>query len=197
MSINQFQDKVVALTGAAQGIGLATALVLASRGASLSLADVQAQTLDQAKATILAANPSTKITTATVDVRNAEQVEAWIRHTVSHFGRLDGAANIAGVVPKSIGSDAGLMVNIDPSEWDFALAVNTTGVMQCMKYELREMKEGASVVNVSSIAGLQGREKNGIYTASKHAVIGLTRSAAKEVGPQGIRVNAICPYVLV
>lgn len=193
MSPTQFQDKVIALTGAAQGIGLATAILLASRGASLSLADVQDATLAKAKETIQSSAPEAKIFTYSLDVRNADHVEAWIRETVSHFGKLDGAANIAGVVPKSISSEAGMVENLDVSEWEFCMSVNSTGVMHCMKYELRAMKGGASIVNASSIAGLIGRERNGIYTASKHAVVGLTRSAAKEVGQRGVRVNAICP----
>lgn len=195
MSLNQFQGKVVAVTGAAQGIGFVTATVLAERGASLSLADVQSSALSTAKESILSKTPSAKIFTYALDVRSADQVSSWISETVSHFGRLDGAANIAGVVPKSIASEAGLVENIDFGEWEFCMGVNTTGVMHCMKYQLAAMKEGGSVVNASSIAGLIGRENNGIYTASKHAVIGLSRSAAKEVGRRGVRVNCICPYV--
>ncbi|KAF4119417.1 3-oxoacyl-[acyl-carrier protein] reductase, partial [Geosmithia morbida] len=126
-------------------------------------------------------------------VRDPNQVSAWINQTVSHFGRLDGAANIAGIVPLSIGSDAGLVENIDLEEWKRTIDVNLTGIMLCMKYQLATMQEGSSVVNASSLAGLTGGERNGIYAASKHGVIGLTRSAAKEVGQRGVRVNAICP----
>ncbi|KAI6782609.1 uncharacterized protein J7T54_003621 [Emericellopsis cladophorae] len=178
---DQFKGKVIAITGAAQGIGYTTALLLASRGASLSLADIQSSTLDEAKDSILSQYTSIKVFSQVVDVRSAEQVETWIKATVSHFGRLDGAANIAGIVPRSIGSDAGLMENTSPDEWDSCLGVNLTGVMHCMKYELRVIAEDSAIVNASSIAGLVGREKNGIYTATKHGVVGLTRSAAKEV----------------
>lgn len=193
MSSTQFQGRVIAVTGAAQGIGFVTAALLAARGASLSLADVQDEGLKKAKEAIEKETPYVKIFTYALDVRNPDQVASWIKQTVAHFGRLDGAANIAGVVPKSIASDAGLVENIDSEEWDFCLAVNLTGVMHCMKNQLKVMKEGSAVVNASSIAGLQGREKNGVYAASKHGVIGLSRSAAKEVGRRGVRVNAICP----
>jgi NAD(P)-dependent dehydrogenase (short-subunit alcohol dehydrogenase family) len=193
MSSTQFQGKVIAVTGAASGIGFATASLLAERGASLSLADVQSEALEKAKETILTKVPSAKIITYTIDVRKADQVEAWVAETTSKLGRLDGAANIAGVVPKSIGSDAGLVENIDAGEWDFTMDINARGVMHCMKYQLRALGEGGSLVNAASVAGLVGRERNGIYTASKHAVVGLSRAAAKEVGRRGIRVNCFCP----
>lgn len=193
MSSTQFKGKVVAVTGAAQGIGFVTASLLAARGASLSLADVQDEGLTKAKEAIDKESPGVEIFTHALDVRNADEVATWIKKTIAHFGRLDAAANIAGIVPKSIASDAGLVENIDSGEWDFCMAVNLTGVMHCMKHQLKVMGEGSAVVNASSIAGLQGREKNGIYTASKHGVIGLSRSAAKEVGRRGVRVNAICP----
>lgn len=189
----QLQDKVIAITGAAQGIGYATALVAASRGASVSIADIQAEALEKAKASIIEAHPSAKVLSFPLDVRDAGQVSAWIDATVAQFGRLDGAANIAGVIPPSLGSEKGLVENFDFDEWKRTIDINLVGVMHCMKYQLGVMKEGASLVNASSIAGSTGRAMNGMYTASKHGVLGLTRSAAKEVGPRGVRVNAICP----
>lgn len=193
MATPQFKDKVIAVTGAGQGMGLATAIVLAQRGASVSIADINAANLDKAKEKIQSEAPRAKVFTYTVDVSKEEAVEAWIRETVATFGRLDGAANVAGVVPDTIHNDAGLTENLTTQEFDFMMNVNAKGVMYSMKYQLREIKDGGSIVNVSSIAGLTGRPKNASYAASKHAVLGLSRSAAKEVGPRGVRVNAICP----
>jgi NAD(P)-dependent dehydrogenase (short-subunit alcohol dehydrogenase family) len=188
----QFKDRVVALTGGASGIGLATSHLLASRGASLSLADVQEEALNKTKSVIEAKYPNSKVMVTVLDVRNYAQVEAWIKSTVSQFGALHGCANLAGVIPKSIG--VGLITEQDFGEWDFVLDVNLRGVMHCLRAQLAAIAQNGSIVNASSIAGLQGRERNGSYTASKHAVLGLSRTAAKEFGPlKGVRVNAICP----
>ncbi|TKW49226.1 Isotrichodermin C-15 hydroxylase, partial [Colletotrichum tanaceti] len=136
-------------------------------------------------------NNSPEVLVTTLDVRNAEDVEAWVRQTVRRFGRLDGAANLAGVFPKSLGL-AGVSEQ-DPDEWDRVLGVNLTGLMHCMRAQLRVLSDNNSVVTASSIAGSTGRRNNASYTASKHGVLGLTRTAAKEVGARGIRVNAVCP----
>ncbi|OIW28606.1 BcABA4 [Coniochaeta ligniaria NRRL 30616] len=191
MSNQQFATKVIALTGGASGIGLATSHLLASRGATLSIADANGAALDTAKSAIVSAHPDTKVLTTVLDVRDAAAVEAWMAETESAFGRVDGAANLAGVIGRSIGH--GTLADQDAAEWDFILGVNLTGVMHCLKAQLNRVTDNGSIVCASSIAGLQGRAKNGAYSASKHGVLGLTRSAAKEVGGRGVRVTAVCP----
>jgi NAD(P)-dependent dehydrogenase (short-subunit alcohol dehydrogenase family) len=187
-----FNSKVIALTGAASGISLATAQLLASRGAKLSLADIQGQELEKIKSDIISESPNAEVLVFSVDVRDYSQVENWIKKTKAHFGRLDGAANLAGVMTKAVGTAS--IENQDLDDWKFLLDVNLTGVIHCLKAQLQVLDDGGSIVNAASIAALQGRKNNGAYAATKHGVLGLTRSAAKEVGtPRGIRVNCICP----
>jgi NAD(P)-dependent dehydrogenase (short-subunit alcohol dehydrogenase family) len=182
--------KVIAITGAASGIGLATAKILASRGATLSLADLQEKALSQTASHILETY-NTLVHTFALDVRSRDAVDSWIAETVERFGRLDGAANLAGVIGKSIGVKG--VADTDEDEWDFIIAVNLTGVMHCMRAQMKVIADSGSIVNAASIAGLTGRPNNGAYAASKHGVIGLTRSAAKEIGARGVRVNSIAP----
>ena len=146
---NQFKNQVIALTGAASGIGLATAHLLASRGATLSLADLSSTGL-AAAAESLRTKYNLIVLTTTLDVRSYAAVEAWIQATVARFGRLDGAANLAGVIPKSIG--VATVEEVEEEEWEFVLGVNLTGVMHCVKAQLKVMGDKASIVNELYIA---------------------------------------------
>ncbi|KAF1987324.1 NAD(P)-binding protein [Aulographum hederae CBS 113979] len=187
--MSTFQDKVICITGGASGIGLATAKLLSSRGAKVSLADVQEGALSTAADSIKSAGNANVLTTV-VDVRDNASVEKWIKNTIDTFGKIDGAANLAGVC-KSY-PEKGVR-NEDDANWDFMIAVNLTGLMHCMRAQLKHMKSGSSIVNAASILGIQGGAFTAAYSASKHGVNGLTRSCAKEVGKDGIRVNSIAP----
>lgn len=117
-------------------------------------------------------------------------MDSWIEKTISHFGRLDGAANIAGVLGKNFGVH--ILVQLS-NEWEFVTRTNFTGLFYCMRAQLRVLNDGDAVVNAPSTTGLEGHPKNSPYSATKHAVIGLSQSAAGEVGGRGIRVNCVAP----
>jgi NAD(P)-dependent dehydrogenase (short-subunit alcohol dehydrogenase family) len=134
-----------------------------------------------------------EVTGTTVDITSNKQVDEWIAAVVEQFGRLDGAANIAGVTTKA--AQYPHLTEVSNEEWEFVMGINSTGMFYLVRAQLRVMKEGASIVNASSGTGLVGRPGMAAYSASKHAVIGLTKTAAKEYGPKGIRVNAVAPYV--
>lgn len=181
--------KVIALTGGASGIGLQTAILLAAQGAIVSIADVSEKPLQEMAAKITASGGT--VMTTVVDVRNDKQVDAWIAATVAEYGQLDGAVNLAGVIPKSINVER--VQDLNNEDWKFVIDVNLNGVMHCMRAQLRELKNKGSIVNAASICGVIGFPKNAAYTASKHAVIGLSRAAVKEVGEREIRINCIAP----
>lgn len=186
-----FAEKVIAITGGASGIGLATALYVAARGAKLSLADLKQDALNEAAKTILRRGLNIEILTTALDVRKPDQVDEWIKSTIAKFGKLDGAVNAAGVIGTNIHiHDVSQLAH---SEWSFVLDVNLTGVFNCNQAQLKAISNGGSIVNVSSTAGLRGMERHAAYVASKHGVIGLTKCAAKEFGHRNIRVNAACP----
>jgi NAD(P)-dependent dehydrogenase (short-subunit alcohol dehydrogenase family) len=181
--------KVIAITGAASGIGLQTARLLASRGALLSLADINAKQLEAAARSLQ--EEGARVVFTVVDVTERAKVRAFIEKTVQEYGKLDGAANLAGVIGRH-GVTLDLRDETD-DEWDLIFNINAKGVFICMQEELKVVKSGASIVNAASVLALVGQKKNSIYTASKHAVAGLIRTAAKEEGKNNIRINGIAP----
>lgn len=183
------ENKVIVITGAASGMGLETARLFASKGAKLSLADVQEKPLKELEAELQ--KTGAQVMAQVVDVRDRKAVEAWIATTVEKFGKLDGAANLAGVIGRQ--SNVAPIEDIDDEDWDFVMDVNVGGMRNCLRAQVPHFNEGGSIVNAASILGVIGASKNLAYSASKHAVVGMTRSAAKELGPRKIRVNCFCP----
>lgn len=146
------EGKVFAITGGASGIGLATAKSLARKGAIVCIADVNQAALDSAGSFFNSQKRSFKA--STLDVSKRSDVESWIGSIVSEFGRLDGAANVAGIIGKGHGRDA--VTDLDDGEWDRIIAVNLTGMMYCLRAELNRLVDGGSIVNVASIHGTKG-----------------------------------------
>ncbi|KAI8238842.1 3-oxoacyl-[acyl-carrier-protein] reductase FabG [Colletotrichum sp. SAR 10_96] len=178
-----FQGKVVAVTGAGSGMGLATAQLLAERGAKISLADINESSLKEAVASL---PDSDSHIYEVVDVRDGEAVDKWIQNTVKKYGKLDGAVNMAGVI-----THATPVAELTDKDWDFVFAVNAKGVFNCIRSQLKAMSAGASIVSAASTFGQFGAPGNAAYCASKAAVINLSRTAAKE--NQNIRVNCVSP----
>lgn len=183
------KDKVFAITGGASGIGLGTAKLLSQRGAVVCIADIDPAAMESAEAYFSAQKVPFMI--SRVDVSKRSEVDDWINLIVKEYGRLDGAANVAGVIGRVHGITP--VDDMSDEEWDKIIAVNLTGTMYCMRAQLRAMADGGSIVNVTSIHGLKGFARHSAYDASKHGIIGLTRSAAQEVGNREIRVNAVAP----
>jgi NAD(P)-dependent dehydrogenase (short-subunit alcohol dehydrogenase family) len=186
-----FNGKVALVTGAASGMGLATARAFANAGAAVVLADFREDVVKtEAQKLVTAGHRAIAIR---CDVSDDAQVAAMVDRTVAEFGRLDAAFN-----------NAGVMARIAPTadstreEWDRVIGINLRGVWSCMKYELRQMERQGSgaIVNNASVGALTGNPGIGSYIASKHGVVGLTRTAALEYIKHGIRVNAVNPGLI-
>jgi|SRR5579871_5694 len=186
-----FTGKVALVTGAAAGMGLATANAFAEAGASVVLADFKEEAVKSAAEKLASAGH--KAIAVACDVSDDAQVAAMVDRAVSEFGRLDAAFN-----------NAGVMARISPTaestrqEWDRVIGINLRGVWSCMKYELAQMQRQGSgaIVNNASVGALTGNPGIGSYIASKHGVVGLTRTAALEYIKYGVRVNAVNPGLI-
>ncbi len=185
----EFKDKVVLITGSGSGIGRVAAQMFAKEGAKVVVSDVNAAGGEETVQSITAAGGSAIFLRA--DVSNFGEVEKLMNDIVSAYGRLDVAVNNAGVGNRYPQKTA----EADIDDWDRVMAINTTGVFYCMKMEIQQMikQGGGSIVNTSSIAGLRGLPNSLAYVASKHAVVGMTKTAAMEYARHKIRINAVCP----
>lgn len=188
-----FHGKVITITGAASGIGLATARVLFSRGASLALSDVNGPGLQTVEEGLSAhrLNKSQKLTTSVVDVSDPSEVDAWIADAIHHHGQINGSALVAGR-----GQIPEFLAEIKDNEFDRMIDINLRGTFNCMRAQLQHLRPGSSVVGVSSGAGVHGVARSNVYGAAKAGVIGLIKSAAREYGQQGVRFNAVAPGLI-
>ncbi|MGM0931181.1 MAG: SDR family NAD(P)-dependent oxidoreductase [Actinomycetota bacterium] len=189
MTFPVLQDKVAIATGAAQGMGEATARLFAEAGAKVVVADFNQDKGQSVVDDIMAAGGEAFF--VKVDVSKGEDVKAMVAAAVEKYGRLDVAVNNAALTP-----DQAPLHEFDEQYWDRLMSVDLQGVALSLKYEIQQLRAqggGGSLINISSVSGLRPQPGNPAYIAAKHGVVGLTKAAALENGPENIRVNSVAP----
>ncbi|SMP17078.1 glucose 1-dehydrogenase [Chryseobacterium profundimaris] len=184
------KGKVIIVTGAAMGLGLAAAEVLASKGADLTLVDYNDEALNKTKEELASKFPDRKFLTVAADVSVEENVKNYVDQTVKEFGKVDGLYNNAGIEGKQAS-----LVDYDINVFKKVIDINLLGVYYGMKYVIPELQKngGGKIVNVASVGGIRGVLNQTAYVATKHAVAGMTKNAALEYGKDNILTNAIAP----
>lgn len=192
-SSRPFTGRVITLTGAASGIGLATAEVLWDRGASLSISDINQASLYEVEEALKRRPhpPDQRLLAQVVDITDTDAIKSWISATLNAFGRINHAANIAGGV-----SSVGALSDKTDEEFTAAIDLNLRGAFNCMRVQFPHLQAGSAIVNVTSMAGLVGVPGVSLYGAAKAGLNTLTAVAAQEQGSRGIRVNAVAPGLI-